>query len=143
MKRNKIIAAVSWCFVAACMAVIFFLSAQNGEESQELSETVALLLKLGLSVDFIRSCAHCLEFMGLAVLVFNALYWSFGYFRPYLAFVLTAAYAASDEIHQLFVDGRACQLSDFLTDSFGAFIGIIAASIIGIICLNIKRRRFG
>ena len=143
MKNKKAVAAVSWCLVAACMAVIFFLSAQTADESQELSETVALFLRLGLSVDFIRKCAHFLEFMGLAVLVYNALYWSFGRFRPVLTFVITAAYAASDEFHQLFVDGRACQITDFLTDSFGALLGIAAAWIIGLLCLKIKRRRFG
>ncbi len=143
MRRNKFATAISWCLVAVCMAVIFCLSAQNGEESQELSETVAMLLRLGLSVDFIRSCAHCLEFMGLSVLVFNALYWSFGKTRPFFAFLITAAYAASDEIHQLFVEGRACQLTDFLVDSFGAIIGIAALTVFAKIISRINRRRLG
>ncbi len=139
MNKNRFAAIISWGLVAACMAVIFFLSAQNGEESQELSETVAMLLRLGLSIGFVRSCAHCLEFIGLAVLVFNALYRSFGRGRPCLAFLITAVYAASDEIHQLFVEGRACQFTDFLVDCLGAFIGTAA---VWILIKLIMRRRF-
>lgn len=142
MKRSKIIIILSWAAVAACMGVIFYLSAQNGTESQSVSESVGLLLNLGLSDEFIRKCAHCLEFTGLSVLVFNALYWSFGYFRPFLAFAITAAYAASDEIHQLFVEGRACQITDFFVDCLGAAIGITVLWAAIIIFSKIKRRRF-
>lgn len=143
MTKKKITEIVSWVLVAVCMAVIYFLSAQNGDESKELSENTARLLWLGMSDDFIRSCAHCLEFAGLSVLVFNALYWSFGRFRPFLAFVLTAAYAASDEIHQLFVEDRACQFTDFLVDSLGALIGVAAVTVLAIIISKINRRRLG
>ncbi len=143
MKQNKFAIIISWCLVAICMAVIFFLSAQNGEESKELSENTARLLWFGLSDDFVRSCAHCLEFAGLSALVFNALYWSFGKFRPCVAVLITAAYAASDEIHQIFVDGRACQLTDFLVDCSGAFIGAAAGMVSAIIISRINRRRSG
>ena len=34
-------------------------------------------------------------------------------------------YAISDEIHQLFVPGRAGQVRDVLIDSAGSFLGII------------------
>ncbi len=142
MKQRKAIIFLSWAAVAVCMGVIFYLSAQNGTESQSLSEKFSLFLKLGMSIDFIRTCAHCLEFMGLAVLIFNALYRSFGYLRPFLAFAITAAYAASDEIHQLFVEGRACQITDFFVDCFGAVLGISVLWAAAIIFSKIKRRRF-
>lgn len=142
MKR-KILLIVSWAAVAACMGVIFFLSAQKASDSQELSDSLLILLKLGITSDFIRKCAHCLEFMGLAVLVFNALYQTFGYFRPIMSFAITAAYAVSDEIHQLFVEGRACQFTDVLIDSLGAAIGIAALSLAVIIFSKIKGRRLG
>lgn len=142
MKNSKIKIFLSWAAVAACMGVIFCLSAQNGEESQSLSERFSLFLKLGMSVEFVRTCAHCLEFAGLAVLVFNALYWSFGYLRPFLAFIITAAYAASDEVHQLFVESRACQITDLFVDCLGAVLGIAALWAMIIIFSKIKRRRF-
>ena len=46
-------------------------------------------------------------------------------FRKAMVFSLwtCALYAVSDEIHQLFVSGRSCQLTDVLLDSAGAFVG--------------------
>jgi VanZ family protein len=43
----------------------------------------------------------------------------------FVAFVLTALYAASDEFHQTFVSGRSGQPLDVLIDSFGAIIFLI------------------
>lgn len=142
MKRNRIMLVISWLAVAVCMGVIFYLSAQDGVQSQSASGKVVMLFDFAISDDIIRTCAHCLEFAGLAVLVFNALYQSFGYIRPFAAFAITAAYAASDEIHQLFVEGRACQISDFFVDCFGAAMGISALWLAIIILSKIKRRRF-
>lgn len=142
MKRNRIILVFSWLAVAACMGVIFYLSAQDGVQSQSASGKVVMLFDFAISDDIIRKFAHCLEFAGLALLVFNALYQSFGYIRPLISFVITAAYAASDEIHQLFVEGRACQISDFFVDCFGAAMGISVLWAAVIIFSKIKRRRF-
>lgn len=41
------------------------------------------------------------------------------------AFFVSAIYAVSDEIHQIFVAGRACQLRDVLIDCLGALVMII------------------
>ena len=41
------------------------------------------------------------------------------------ALLLSAAYAASDEIHQYFVPGRTCSFLDFLADLSGIIVGII------------------
>ncbi|MBQ2694262.1 MAG: VanZ family protein [Clostridia bacterium] len=142
MKRNRIFLVASWIAVAVCMGVIFYLSAQNAEQSQFTSNSVRLLFNLEISDEVIRKCAHCLEFAGLAVLVFNALYQSFGYIRPFIAFAITAAYAVSDETHQLFVEGRAFQISDLFIDCFGAALGISALWAAIIIFSKIKRRRF-
>lgn len=52
-----------------------------------------------------------------------------------LAVMLAAVYACSDEIHQLFVEGRAGMVSDVLIDSAGAVLGlgilILIQSLIG------------
>lgn len=37
----------------------------------------------------------------------------------FVGILIILMYAVSDEIHQLFVPGRACSFSDFLTDSAG------------------------
>ena len=143
MKRLYI--AISWILVVICMGIIFSLSAQNGEESSELSHSFvrAFLEQLGLTINegILRSCAHCLEFMGLSVLVFNAVYATFETrITPVIAFVGTVVYAVTDEIHQIFVPDRAFQISDILVDSTGALIGVIASLIILKIILTIKER---
>lgn len=38
---------------------------------------------------------------------------------------ISLLYAASDEIHQLFVPGRVASIKDFLVDSFGIFLAIL------------------
>ena len=143
--KRKIHIGISWILVAICMGIIFFLSAQNGEESSDLSGSfvMALLNGLGIAIDegILRSIAHCLEFMGLSVLIFNAVYvtW-FLKFTPIIAFLGTVLYAITDEIHQTFVPGRAFQISDFLVDSTGALIGVIALFIILKVILYIMKR---
>ena len=143
--KRKIHIMVSWVLVVICMGIIFLLSAQNGEESSDLSGSfvMALLNGLGIVIDegILRSIAHCLEFMGLSVLIFNAVYitW-FLKLTPIIAFFSTVLYAITDEIHQIFVPGRAFQISDILVDSTGALIGVIASFIILKTILFIKKR---
>lgn len=143
--KRKIYISVSWILVIICMGIIFSLSAQNGEESTELSHSfvMAFFERLGLTINegFLRNCAHCLEFMGLSVLIFNAVYATFeAKLTPIIAFAGTVLYAITDEIHQIFVPDRAFQLSDILVDSTGALIGVIASLIILKIILTIKER---
>ncbi len=145
-KGRKIYVVISWALVIICMGVIFYLSAQVAEESQELSDSLINnffeWLGIAFANDFIRTLAHCLEFMGLSVLIFNAVYVSWELkLTPVIAFAGTVLYAVTDEIHQLFVPGRAFQFSDILVDSTGALIGAIASLIILKIILTIKERR--
>ena len=51
-----------------------------------------------------------------------------------IAILIAVMYAVSDEFHQLFVPGRACDFKDFLVDSGG----IILASLIYMIRLKKK-----
>lgn len=123
----------------------FSLSAQTASDSADLSGSFirAILDWLGVEIEqeVIRTCAHCLEFMGLSLLIFNATYstWETK-LTPLIAFAGTVFYAVTDEIHQIFVPGRAFQLSDILVDSTGALIGVIASFIILKIVLYITKR---
>lgn len=144
-RSRKIYVGASWFLVTVCMGIIFCLSAQNGEESSDLSGSfvTAFLEWLGLTVDegMLRTLAHCLEFMGLSMLTFNATYATFETkLTPFIAFCGTVLYAITDEIHQIFVPDRAFQISDILVDSTGALIGAIASLIILQIILLIKKR---
>lgn len=141
MKKRPFLIAVSWLLVAVCMGIIFFLSAQNGTESGETSFWLLLLLKLPISEAALRTAAHFLEFTGLAVLLFNALYQTCGKTRPLLSLALASAYAATDEIHQLFVEERACSLFDWFIDSLGAASGVAVLCVTIYVFSWFRRRR--
>lgn len=144
MKTKRVKIIVSWAAVAVCMGIIFFFSAQNGEASGDTSGRLMQLLELlnlPINEAILRNLAHFLEFTGLAVLVFNALYQTCGRKRPFLSFMIASAYAVTDEIHQLFVEGRACTVEDWLTDSLGAASGIIVLSLLIYIFSCFKRGR--
>ncbi len=123
--KKKTIAAVWWVLVAVCMGVIFFFSSQDGSTSQALSDGFKIIFGIPVKITVIRKTAHFLEFAGLAFLVFMALRHTCGYNRPFVSFFITAAYAVTDEIHQLFVEGRACRIFDIFIDSCGAVSAIL------------------
>ena len=120
---------LSWGLVAACMAAIFCFSQQSGVESQSLSD--GLLSKIfdmiGLLIPsaVIRKLAHAAEFALLAVLLFHALYRTCGRGRPWLAWSLSTLYAVTDEVHQIFIPGRACRFFDVCVDAAGALAGVL------------------
>ena len=47
----------------------------------------------------------------------------------FIAIIIALVYGVSDEIHQLFVPGRACSFSDFLTDSAGVLLATLIYSL--------------
>lgn len=59
---------------------------------------------------------------------------------PLLSWVFCILYAASDEIHQIFVPGRACMLTDVCIDSAGALLGIALASAAFVAARAAKRK---
>lgn len=138
MKR-KTVTALCWLAVAVCMGIIFCFSAQPADVSQSVSDDFAFTFNLPFGSFIIRKAAHFLEFAGLSVLVFNSLHSTCGKFRPFVSFIITAAYALTDEIHQIFVDGRACRFFDWIVDCSGAAAALIFVSLI--IFLSKKKRR--
>lgn len=133
-KKQKATATLSWVLVAVCMAVIFALSHQPAEESGELSMAVmGFFAKIFTAfIEFIghetfRSIAHALEYCGLSLLLFNAFYQTTHKPKIILTFVISAFYSLTDEIHQIFIDGRAFQLTDLAVDAVGSAIGVAAA----------------
>lgn len=135
--KRKFLIVLSWILVVACMVTIFMFSAQPANTSSESSDAciqwIYDLFGIRLSQHIVRKTAHALEFCGLCLL-FNL---AFGVttlkFRPLISFILTVLYAVSDEIHQIFVDGRACMFKDVLIDSGGAAVCIIILSIVYLI----------
>ena len=95
----------------ALMAIIFFLSAQPDLNSG-----------LGTWDTVLRKIAHMVEFGLLWWLWWRAL----GYGHPLPSVAITIAYAASDEIHQSFVEGRHGSPWDFAIDSLGVGLAGLA-----------------
>ena len=50
-----------------------------------------------------------------------------------MALLICAVYAATDELHQMFVQGRSCEVRDILIDSLGALTGILIACLISVL----------
>jgi VanZ family protein len=87
---------------------------------------------------FLRKCAHCVEYAVLATLLWRALWrsaktppQSWDWRRAGLALSLVFLYAASDEIHQIFVPTRTARVTDVLIDTAGGATGLFAVWIIG------------
>lgn len=147
VRQNKI---VKWSNVAGLLAiiwmcVIFSFSAQTKEESSVVSEgfsyrivsSTGLLFRLHIDEEklseiteaierFVRKGAHMTEFAILALLLYGWLCrWQLSRLRrAALAAILAVLYACSDELHQLFVAGRAGKFSDVLIDSAGVALGM-------------------
>lgn len=139
--KRKIYVTVSWILVFLCMAFIFSMSAANGEESSGISDLILKrineLTGLEITSHFIRKAAHFCEFALLSFLISNAVFatWKSKKSGIY-AFPAACLYAVTDELHQLFSDGRACSFRDMLIDSSGAFLGALVFSAITLIYIK-------
>jgi VanZ family protein len=104
-----------WLPPFAYMALIFYFSSQ--------SDPVPVI-----TAHVWDKALHALEYAGLAALVGRALLGEgLGSLATFLAAVLlTGAYGASDEYHQMFVPLRSADLRDWIADLLGASLGAVA-----------------
>ncbi len=156
MKKRRTFRIITALLILGVMTVIFMLSSQKAVESDKTSDSFITVLCRAVVSKFdslspkektekvkslsfvVRKAAHMTEFavLGFLCAAFAA---SYGV-RPRafaLAFGFSVFYAATDEFHQLFVEGRSGQLSDVCVDSVGILLGVAFA---GLICLIIKRK---
>ena len=116
--RGTLVAALwAWGPVVVWAALIFTLSA---------------IPDLGTGLGgwdlVLRKLAHAAEYAVLAALLVRALD------RPWLALALASLYAMTDEVHQVFVEGRRGSPVDWAIDTAGAAIGV------GLVLLWRRRR---
>ncbi len=131
-----------------CMAVIFIFSAQTAENSSTMSDSVVEAVYGNEYIGshsvtlFVRKAAHFLEYSLLGALLYigniKALNKSTGV-CVIIAAALAGLYAVTDEIHQYFVPGRACMLSDVILDFCGSLTGASFAAGIILLYSRIKR----
>ena len=144
--KNKVIRYSALVLIVSLMCVIFYFSAQPADLSNETSDGVIdqllsvfyprynnldefaqqdIVITLVLPV---RALAHFSEFFLLGALSFVFLSTFSGILKNHrllFSFLFGLLYSVSDEVHQLFVPGRACQFSDICVDAFGVFIAIM------------------
>ncbi len=139
---NKIYKIFSLIAVIAIAVTIFLLSAQNSTESAETSGTVIgffeRFFKSEISQEVIRTVAHCCEYAGFGFFMCNVFYSFKNKLMPVISTITSFAYAVTDEIHQIFVPGRAFQISDLAVDLSGIIIGTLCFVIL---CKIIQKRK--
>lgn len=132
---------------AAVMIIIFFFSSQTAEQSDKVStkvresqitviENVMENVETEQRNDFIhwltnwtRKLAHIFLYTILGFFFFGGVIclkkpkriWK----KAIISVALTFLYAVSDEIHQIFVDGRSCEFPDMLFDLGGIAAGTL------------------
>lgn len=118
--------------------VIFQFSSQNGEKSGSLSEKIAELVMQQLPIEetqqslkktesIIRKMAHfsIYTLLGFLLMSFVSTYHLKEDKRIGISLLIGILYAITDEIHQKFVSGRSCQITDVIIDSMGVLLGIL------------------
>jgi VanZ family protein len=83
------------------------------------SSVPSLSTDLGTWDTILRKLAHVAEFGVLGALLLRATR------RPAVAVALAGLYAISDEVHQLFVEGRHGSTMDVGIDTLGALAGVL------------------
>lgn len=160
MKNVKILRIIIAVLILLNMAAIFSFSAQKAQQSQNTSSSVIESIVRVIHGGFdswseekkttvvqsyqklVRKLAHMTEYASLGALV-CAFALTFKKVKSglTLSVLFCALYAASDEIHQLFVPGRSGQLSDVLIDTSGSVLGIAAMGLLVFVFVKIKRRK--
>ena len=141
-RRKKWLRIVLWALVAAWMGLIFCLSAQAAQDSQQTSGRVIRWLLIHFDKSFlnlsleeqilriddwsfvVRKLAHFVLIAVLGFLCFAAFSVDLLPWRAFpAALILGVARAVLDEAHQAFVPGRSCELRDVCIDSAGVLLG--------------------
>lgn len=140
------------------MGFIFYMSAADGTESGEMSHSVGETMGKVLHSDFeewpreeqtayvekiqfpLRKLAHFFEYVLLGLLLSVTLQVWGVKSKPRFFTALGGGiiYAVTDEIHQMFVEGRGPGALDVLIDSGGVLLG---ASLVALILFAYKKRK--
>lgn len=125
--KNKI----SIILVILWMILIFIMSSFNANSSSNQSNFIVDIVVNILKIDniellslIIRKLAHFTEYFILGILVINMFNRNNISNKYLISIILCIIYACTDEIHQFFVPGRSCQVTDVIIDSMGSIMGI-------------------
>ena len=153
MNKDKIKKVISIALLIMWMGLIFYFSQQDATDSSSLSNgfiatiysfitgkeaTLEVLEKYSFIV---RKLAHFSVYFVFGLLSFNTMYQFKTKHKYSYAFLISFIYSISDEIHQIFIPGRAGQIRDVLIDSSGALLAILICYSINYLILNVKNKR--
>ncbi len=147
--KSKVCKIVTFLPVVIWMIVIFWFSSKDATASSVQSDVIVAFLRdlfqdnqrvwtrlvsegIINITNMVRKLAHFTEYAILGFL----LLWSFRHYRKgfphYLAVstVIGVLYAISDELHQIFVPGRACRFTDVCIDSAGVLFGFAVFALV-------------
>lgn len=129
MRNSKSKNTFYFALLVGVMVFIFIQSAFPASVSRQQSGVVVVFLAkvLGWTPDnitlLVRKAGHFLEYLVLGVVLALALKERVK--RPgWTAWGIGTLYAVTDELHQLFVNGRSCELRDVVIDAVGVAIGV-------------------
>lgn len=131
---------IKWLMVILWMILIFILSNEPATISDEKSNFVIYIFKfLGINLNSyfgdmanfaVRKTGHVSEYFILFFLLYNALRDKFKISKALMfSLSIQVLYAASDEIHQHFIPGRACRFTDVLIDTCGGLFALLIIKI--------------
>ncbi|MBS4178247.1 VanZ family protein [Lederbergia citrea] len=117
-------AAIIWC--AAIFIATASPSSTGGNTQLLIEKFLQLSADQAALLNFIfRKFVHLSAFGLLAILFYN----SFEKRNFFIAWMITTLYAATDEIHQVFVPSRTGSVVDVGIDSLGALIALLLLKI--------------
>ncbi len=132
-----------WIAVILTSIMIFSFSADNGADSENISEKVTdKVIEFSENINnketivteetyleihkVVRKIGHIVEFALLGALTF-LLAKSYNLslkMSVFISLTYCSLFAVSDELHQLFVDGRDGSILDVMIDFFGSVLGV-------------------
>jgi len=132
-----------WFPVIVSMGIIFFASADQNPFLWLPAAWFDTSQGGDLTTEGVGQLGHFLEFALLGFTVLRAVIWQKDHSLK--LFLISAAYclvyAFSDEIHQLFVPGRAFQVQDLIIDGMGIIVGILLQRILSRLSLGSRKFR--
>ena len=143
--RRKCYRIVLWCLLAAMLVFIFAMSAQSSVASDSTSGQVIIWLLRIFRSDY---DSLALDTQTDLVLAWQSTVRTLAHFSQYdckhtllVPWLGAVLYAGTDEIHQIFVPGRICDVQDLCVDASGALLGIGVATVVLRIVRKCREKR--
>ena len=139
---------IKFILIVLCMVVIFMFSSDNADMSTEKSDGLIISVcekVLGRSltndekelytskyVKIVRKSAHFTLYflLGLFIISFLREFIPIDKRSILITIGIVFLYACSDEVHQLFVSGRSCEVLDVIIDTCGGLVSTAIYSLL-------------